>query len=155
MSKCILESVNAPRENKKTKWRNIVKKKGKEKKNLSKPWSILCSLVTKVAIIHPSIEKKTKFGDEKYMKFFLINYFIKKNPLYILLLPQANGYPCVDFQCTHSIWHVVLKSTHLLVGFIFKIWMLGNWFNHISMSFYFFGLSFAFLYHKLSYHYEM
>jgi hypothetical protein len=33
-----------------------------------------------------------------------------------------------------SNWWVVLKSTHLLVGFLLKIWMLGNWFNHASIS---------------------
>jgi hypothetical protein len=41
-----------------------------------------------------------------------------------LLLAQANGHACVDFGRTHPIdgfnW-VVLKSTHLLVGFLLKI----------------------------------
>jgi hypothetical protein len=35
------------------------------------------------------------------------------------------------------------------------ICLLGNWFNHVSISFYFFGMSLAFLYHKVSYHCEM
>jgi hypothetical protein len=34
-----------------------------------------------------------------------------------------------------SNWWVVLKSTHLLVEFLLKIWMLGNWFNHVSILF--------------------
>jgi hypothetical protein len=54
-----------------------------------------------------------------------------------------------------SNWWVSLKSTHLLFGFLFKIWMLGNWFNHATISFYFFGLSLAILYHEFSYHYEV
>jgi hypothetical protein len=36
---------------------------------------------------------------------------------YFILLPQANGHAYVDFCCN---W-VVLKSTHLLVGFLLKI----------------------------------
>jgi len=34
---------------------------------------------------------------------------------------------------------VALKSTHLLVGFLLKIWMLGNLFDHAFISFYFLG----------------
>jgi hypothetical protein len=40
----------------------------------------------------------------------------------VSLMPQAcNGHACVDFGCTHSIDWVVLKSSHLLVGFLLKI----------------------------------
>jgi hypothetical protein len=63
-----------------------------------------------------------------------------------LLLPQANGCACVDVLCTHPIdglfWNL-------------PTYLLGNWFNHASLSFYFFGLSLAFLYHEVSYHYKM
>ncbi len=52
-----------------------------------------------------------------------------------LLLPQANGHTC-RFWVHPSNWWVVLKSTHLFVGFLFKIWMLDKWFNHASISFY-------------------
>jgi hypothetical protein len=44
------------------------------------------------------------------------------------------------FWVHSSNWWVVLKSTRLLVGFLFKIWMLDNWFNHASTSFYFVGV---------------
>ncbi len=77
--------------------------------------------------------------DESWLAFFL--------------LPQANGQACVDFGCTHPIDGFVLKSTCLLVGFLLKIWMLGNWFNHCLYIILFFGLSLAFLYHEVSYHY--
>jgi hypothetical protein len=33
-------------------------------------------------------------------------------------------------------WWVVLKSTHLFVGFFVKIWMLRNCFNHVLISFF-------------------
>jgi hypothetical protein len=59
-----------------------------------------------------------------------------------------------EFSVHPSNWWVVLKSTHLFVGFLVKIWMLGNWFNHAFISF-FFELSFVFLYHEVSYHCEI
>jgi hypothetical protein len=55
-----------------------------------------------------------------------------------------------------SDWWVVLKSTHLLVGFLLKIGMLGNWFNHASLSFYFFLLKIRMLgnwFNHPSYHF--
>jgi len=57
-------------------------------------------------------------------------------------LPQGNWCAGVDLGAPFN-WWVVLKSTHLLVGFLIKIWMSGNWFNHASTLFYFFGLSFC------------
>jgi hypothetical protein len=51
------------------------------------------------------------------------------------LLPQANGRSMCRFWVHPSNWRVVLNSTHLLVGFLFKIWMLSNWFNHANISF--------------------
>jgi hypothetical protein len=46
----------------------------------------------------------------------------------LILLPQVNGWACVDFGCTHLIdglfWSLL-------------IYLLGNWFNHASYHFYF------------------
>jgi hypothetical protein len=58
--------------------------------------------------------------------------------------PQVNERMC-RFWVHPSNWWVVLKSTHLLVAFLLKIWMLSNWFHHAFISFFsFFGLSLAF-----------
>jgi hypothetical protein len=78
-----------------------------------------------------------------------------KNCPFQFLLPQANGFACVDFGCTHPIDGLFWKSTNLLVGFLLKIWMLGNWFNRTSISFCFFGLSFVSFNHEVLYHYGM
>jgi hypothetical protein len=54
--------------------------------------------------------------------------------------PNLMDKACVDFGVHPSNWWVVvLKSTCLLVGFLLKIWMFGNWFNHASISFCFLG----------------
>jgi hypothetical protein len=74
------------------------------------------------------------------------NYHLHKNfqkfhiwISFMFLLPQVNGHE-YRFWVHPSNWWVVLKSTHLLVGFLIKIWMLGNRFNHAFISFSF-GLS--------------
>jgi hypothetical protein len=66
------------------------------------------------------------------------------------LLPQANGRPCVDFGCTKPI-----DGSICLLGFFSKY---ECWVTDLIMSLYqfnFFGLSLAFLYHEVSYHYEI
>jgi hypothetical protein len=79
----------------------------------------------------------------------------KKN----LLLPQATGHACVDFGCTHAIqlsgWFEVYPSTCWVSSQTLNV---GCWVTDLIMPLYhfnFFGLSLAFLYHKVSYHYEV
>jgi hypothetical protein len=43
----------------------------------------------------------------------------------------------VDFGCTHPIDALFWSLPIYLIGFLLKIWMLGNWFNHASMSLFF------------------
>jgi hypothetical protein len=58
--------------------------------------------------------------------------------------PKDNGWACVDFGCTHPIDGLFWSLPNLLVGFLLKIGMLCNWFNHASYHFILFGLSLAF-----------
>jgi hypothetical protein len=89
------------------------------------------------------------------LSLFYFYFFFPISQSYVFILPKANECMCT-FWVHPSNWWVILKSTHLLVGFLLKIWMLGNWFNHAFISFlFFFELSLAFLYHEVSHHYEM
>jgi hypothetical protein len=70
------------------------------------------------------------------------------------LLAQTNGCTCVDFGCTHPIDGLFWSLPIYLLGFFSKCECWGT--NSIMSLYHFFlGLSLAFLYHKVSYHYEM
>jgi len=73
----------------------------------------------------------------------------------LILLPQGNGWACVDFGCTHPIDGLFWSLPIYLLGFFSKQECLGNWFNHASYHFILVGLSLAFLYHKVSCHYDI
>jgi hypothetical protein len=80
------------------------------------------------------------------------NFFSKK---FQLLLPQANGLGCVDFGCTHPIDGLFWNLPIYLLGFFSKY---ECWVTDSMMALYhfiFLGLSLAFLYDEVSYHYEM
>jgi hypothetical protein len=71
------------------------------------------------------------------------------------LFAQANGRACVNFGCTHPIDGLFWNVPFYLLGFFSKY---EFWVIDLIMSIYhlyFFGLSLTFLYHEVSYHYEM
>jgi hypothetical protein len=71
------------------------------------------------------------------------------------LLAQANGWACVDFGCSHSIDGLFWNLPVYLLGFFSKY---ECWVTDLTMSLYhfiLFGLLLAFLYHEVSYDYEM
>jgi len=71
------------------------------------------------------------------------------------LLPQANGLACVDFGCTHPIDGLFWSLPIYLLGFFSKY---ECWVTDLIMPLYhfiFFGLSLAFLYRYISYHYKL
>ncbi len=80
----------------------------------------------------------------------LFNYIVILNANLMLLLPQANGWTCVDFGCTHPIDGLFWSLPIYLLGFFskYECWVID--FIMLLLSFYFFDL-----YHKVSYHQEM
>jgi len=97
------------------------------------------ALLLKPLIMNGSLVMWRKLQHWTKLVFFNDQFFIA--PSYWMRMCRFWVHP--------SNWWVVLKSTHLLVGFLFKIWMLGNLFNHASISIYFIELSLAFLYHMV------
>jgi hypothetical protein len=71
------------------------------------------------------------------------------------LLAQAIGWACVDFRCSHPIDGLFWNLPIYLLGFFSKY---ECWVIDLTMSLYhfiLFGLLLVFLYHEVSYHYEM
>jgi len=98
--------------------------------------------------------------DMSFDEFFLYNSRWMKNYTYVkafksLLLPQINGCACVDFSYTHPIDGLFWSLPIYLLSFFSKY---QCWVTDLIMPLYhfiLFGLSFSFLYHEVSYHYEM
>jgi hypothetical protein len=70
----------------------------------------------------------------------------------VFFIAQANGRACVSFGCTHQIDGLFWSLPIYLLGFFSKY---ECWVSDLIMPLYhfnFFGLSIAFLYHKVSYY---
>jgi hypothetical protein len=68
---------------------------------------------------------------------------------------QANGSACVDFGCTHPIDELFWNLLIYLLGFFSKYECHVTDLIMFLYHFVFLRLSLAFLYHEVSYHYEM
>ncbi len=68
---------------------------------------------------------------------------------------QANGWVCVDFGFTHPIDGLFWSLPIYLLGLFSKYECWVTDLIMYSYHFILFGLSLAFVYHEVSYHYEM